>query len=339
MKMNSALATTKKQEDEPQEFDALIASNEMQQKMLQALGDKRLVTRLTATLMSAVSSNPKLQQCDGRSIISAALTGESRGLTYGEHYHIVPYGGVAQFVPGYKSYIQRSIVTGLYADIDVKDVRDGERKGRDKRTGRVVIDFSTYETDEERARHPIIGVKAYFELRDGFYREEYWSISDALKHADRYVPYFSLALYNKWRNGGDLDADDLKKVKGPYQQFRAWHDGADVGRDLTKAFGDMGAWYDEGYRQIDMVRKTAIRSLLTSGYAPLSQDVSFLAQADVSGGIIPDFELPPAPSVDKATGEVVEVVEATAAEQGSTTPAAPTEEQGAPDLDGGLFAE
>ena len=294
------------QRSEKKSFSAVITGDAMQSMIRKSLGDPSSAARFTSTLISVVSQNDLMKNCDPNTIIACALRGEGMGLTYGEGYYVVPFGSVATFVPGYKGFIQRSIATGLYADIDVVLIRDGERKGRDPRTGKAVIDLSTYDTDEERERHPIIGVKAYFLLRDGFYREEYWTVDEILRHADRYSKAFSLATFNKWKSGEKLTDDELNKVKGPYDLFLKWRAGEDIDPKISRAFSEMGAWYDEGGRQINMMKKTVLRSLLNSGYAPLSPDVRSLLQSDREDGVVPEINIPVDFSANPSTGEVIE---------------------------------
>ena len=50
-----------------------------------------------------------------------------------------------------------------------------------------------------------------------------------------------------------------------------------------------------------MCKKTVLRSLLNSGYAPLSNEVRYAMDNDSESGIVPDM---PIINVDKATGEV-----------------------------------
>ena len=304
--MKAVNSLTNQNQNAKKPFSSVITGDAMQGMIRKSLGDPRAAARFTSTLISAVSGSENLRNCEPNSIISCALQGEGMGLVYGEGYYIVPFGKVATFIPGYKGYIQRSICTGLYADIDCLEIREGERKGRDRRTGRAIIDLSVYDTDEEREAHPVIGVKAYFELRDGYYREEYRSCDELLKHADRYAASFSLATYNKWRNGEKLTEDELRAVKGPYSEFKRWRAGEAIDPKLAKQFGEIGAWYDEGGRQIGMMKKTVLRSLLGSGYAPLSPEVRTFLQIDNMGGVVPETNIPIDLSVDSATGEVLE---------------------------------
>lgn len=280
MKANNTFTAPKK---EKQAFSLAVTSSTMQNLMSRALGDSKAVARLTSTLLSAVSASEQLKACEAATIVASALRGEGMGLIYGHGYYLVPYGQVCTFSLSYKGLIQLAIATGQYADLDCVDVRQGEQAGRDRRTGKPIIDLSVYETDEEREAQPIIGYYAYFELKDGTFRYEYWSMDRLLKHADRYSPAFSLEKYNALLRGELSDSETKKCLNGT-------------------------PWYDAGGGQDRMCRKTVLRQLLNSGYAPLSSEVRSLLRAEEEGGdlgIIPDIGGEGAPIVvDPDTGEV-----------------------------------
>lgn len=270
--------------EEKKSFSAVISGEGAQKLIRASLRDEASVKRFTGTLISVVNASQQLSQCNPGSIISAALRGEGAGLIYGHGYYVVPYGQSATYITSYKGYIQLALATGLYADIDCIEVREGERKGRDRRTGKPIVDMSVYDTDEERDKHRIIGYKAYFELKDGYFREEYWSMDELLRHADRYSKAFSRDLYLKWQSGKELTKDEQYAVQNG------------------------SPWYTSTDR---MCRKTVLRSLLNSGYAPLSNEVKSMLDRESESGegdsidfgndIIPDY------SVDESTGEVIDV--------------------------------
>lgn len=290
-----AANTLTKTEKKP--FSAVISGEGAQKLIRASLRDDGAVKRFTGTLISAVNASEKLKNCDPGSVISAALRGEGAGLIYGQGYYVVPYGKTATYITSYKGWIQLAIASGLYSDIDVLDVREGERKGRDPRTGKPIVDMSVYDSDEEREQHPIVGVKAYFILKDGYYREEYWTKGEILRHADRYSQAFSLELYEKWQSGKELTTDERDKVENG------------------------SPWYTNTLR---MAKKTVLKSLLTSGFAPLSNEVKSMLDNEPNSGeaVIPDFgdDLVPDYTIDDETGEVIDVTDAA-----PDTPAAPQE--------------
>lgn len=247
-------------------FSAAITSEGMQGMINKSLGGSNAAARFTSTLISAVSSSDKLRDCDPSSIVAAALRGEGMGLIYGHGYYLVPYGDTAQYQLSYKGMLQLAISTGYYADIDCIDVREGEYRGRDRRTGKPDVRLDTYDTDEERESHPVIGYYAYYLLKDNTFRYEYWSLDRILKHADRYSPAFKLEKYNAMMNG-DLEAAEVRKLLNGTP------------------------WYDYGAGQERMCKKTVLRQLLNSGYAPLSSEVKSFLGGDVSDGSGEDYAI------------------------------------------------
>lgn len=298
MKTTTTL-TNKNNDKKP--FSAVISGEGAQKLIRASLKDEASVKRFTGTLISVVNASEQLRNCDPGSIISAALRGEGAGLIYGQGYYVVPYGTSATYITSYKGWCQLAIATGLYADIDCIEVREGERRGRDKRTGKPIIDMSVYETDEERETHPIIGYKAYFELKDGYYREEYWTVDKILQHADRYSQAFSRNLYSRWQNGGDLTDKEQRTVTSG------------------------SPWYTSFDR---MAKKTVLKSLLTSGFAPLTNEVKSLLSNEPESGeaVLPDFgdDVIPDYTVVESTGEVIDAPQNAAEEiseaDGAATP-------------------
>lgn len=181
-----------------------------------------------------------------------------------------------------KGYIQLAMSTGFYADIDCVEVREGEIEGRDRRTGKPIVNLAKYESDEERQSKPVIGYYGYFELKNSMFRYEYWPMDRLLRHADRYSKAFS------------------------YEKFKSMQSGEMNPRDVEKLLNG-SPWYDPNGGQDRMCRKTILRQLLNSGYAPLSPEVKTQLMEESGAedeGVIPDFQMPE--RVIPTTGEVVE---------------------------------
>lgn len=268
-----------------QTFSSAITSNAMQELIRKSLKDPKVVARFTSTLIQAVNSSDQLKACDPGSVVAAALRGEGMGLILNIHYHLVPFGRMCNFIISYKGYIALALATKQYHDIDCLDIREGEYMGRDSRTGKPKFDFNVYSTDEEREAAQVIGYYAYFELKDGMFRPEFWSMNKLLFHADRYSQAFDLEKFKKFTSGEMTKEEEEKMRKS-------------------------SPWNDIGYGQDKMCRKTVLRSLLNSGYAPLSNEIRYAMESDSEDGVIPDM---PIINVDKATGEVTGTTENTPA--------------------------
>ena len=197
-----------------------------------ALRDDAKVTRFVTTVVSAVSATPALQKCEVPSIISSALQGEALGLSpspsLGE-YAIVPYGvGWDANTKSYKSYkaqfqimtngvVMLAMRSGVYEDLDAIEIREGEYKGKDKRTGKPVIEF--IEDDDERESKAIIGYYAYFKLLNGFFKSIYLPKVKVIEHAKRFSKAFDYEVYMKIQNGEKLkDWKEESKAETPWIQ-------------------------------------------------------------------------------------------------------------------------
>lgn len=281
MKAKNSFAQTQGQQNNPT-FSMAVTSPAMQGMMTRALRNDKAAARLTSTLISAVNASEQLRACEPSTIVAAALRGEGLGLIFGHGYYVVPYGTVATYIMSYKGYIQLAMSTGFYADIDCVEIREGEMEGRDRRTGKPRVNLAKYETDEERLSHPIIGYYGYYELKDGTFRFEYWPMDKLLRHADRYSKAFSYEKFKTMQSGALSPAEVAKLLNG-------------------------SPWYDPEGGQDKMCRKTVLRQLLNSGYAPLSPEVKTQLLEDSGSedeGVIPDVPMPE--RTVASTGEVVE---------------------------------
>lgn len=276
---------------EKQTFSAAITGDSLQNLIRKSVATPEAAARFTGSLISAVAASEQLKQCKPATVVAAALRGEGMGLTLNREYHLIPFGDSCAFVIGYRGLISLCLAGNDVSDMDVVEVREGEYAGRDKRTKRPIFDFSVYETDEEANEHPVIGYMSYVEMRDGFFRSEYMSIQDILKHAARYSKAFSIEKFNKLQNG-ELTPQEAEKL----QNGSPW-------------YGNFEA----------MCRKTVLRKLLNSGFVRLANSASvreaMTYDTDVEENILPALDVSPADDVIQSTGEVVETVEAELVEE------------------------
>lgn len=225
-------------------FSAYISSPKVQQSISNTLGDATKTKKFTASIISAVTSNPTLKECVPATIVSAALVGEALNLPPSPQlgrYYIVPYANKnnpvlldnngnaildnygkekrakdGQFILGYKGYIELALRSGQYEDIDAKEVREGEYKGLDD-LGRPVIEF--IQDDEDRLSRPVVGYMAYLILTTGFKKKIYWSKTKMKLHADKYSSAFDLEAYNKIQEGTMPQKDMWKYSSYWYADF------------------------------------------------------------------------------------------------------------------------
>lgn len=211
-------------------FSMEIRSNMYQYLIKQTLGDPKRVEHYTAAIMSAVATNPQLQNCEAKTILSGSLLAESLNLAHSPQlgqYYLVPFkvkakNGIpehydATFILGYKGYIQLAIRSGNYKKINVMEIKEGELVSYNPFDEEIVL--NPIQDVDEREKTPTIGYYAMFEYVNGFKKVIYWSKAQMLAHADKYSPAFNKASYEKLLNGEIPDRDLWKYSSFWYKDF------------------------------------------------------------------------------------------------------------------------
>ena len=170
------------------------------------------------SVVSAVQTNPALQECTKQSILSAALLGEGLKLSPSPqlgHFYMVPFknnkAGIteAQFQLGYKGYIQLAIRSGQYKKINVLAIKEGELVSYDPLEETIEVNLIDDEAAREQA--PTIGYYAMFEYTNGFRKSLYWSRNKMEAHALRYSKgYAAHKGYTFWEK--DFDGMAIKTM-------------------------------------------------------------------------------------------------------------------------------
>ena len=209
-------------------FSQAMQTEKYKKLINNTLGDPVRAARFAANITSAVAVNPTLQECDAGTILAGALLGESLLLQPSPQlgqFYLVPFeskakrdrqGNVinpaclkAQFVVGYKGYIQLALRTGQYKRLNVLEVKSGELGGWDPFEERF-HEMHFIEDFEKRAAMPTVGYIAHFEYINGFQKTLYWTADQMMSHADKYSPAFSAAAYKKLLNG-EIPQNELWK--------------------------------------------------------------------------------------------------------------------------------
>lgn len=209
-------------------FSQAMQTEKYKKLINNTLGDPVRAARFAANITSAVAVNPTLQECDAGTILAGALLGESLLLQPSPQlgqFYLVPFkskakrdrqGNVikpaclkAQFVLGYKGYIQLALRTGQYKRLNVLEVKSGELGGWDPFEERF-HEMHFIEDFEKRAAMPTVGYIAHFEYINGFQKTLYWTTDQMMSHADKYSPAFSAAAYKKLLNG-EIPQNELWK--------------------------------------------------------------------------------------------------------------------------------
>lgn len=185
-------------------FSVAIRNEKWQQLVNNTLGDPKRSARFVAAISSAVGATPALQECDAGSVLTAALLGETLNLAHSPQlgqYYMLPFNdkktGIkkAQFVLGYKGYIQMAIRSGYYKNINVMEIKSGELLSWNPFTEEIQLSY--IEDEDKRDAAPTIGYYAMFEYQNGFRKALYWSKEKMERYADKYSKAFSLEAYRK----------------------------------------------------------------------------------------------------------------------------------------------
>ncbi len=239
-------------------FSVAIQSDGYKNLINNTLQDKKKAERFVAAISSAVATNPALQDCDAGSILSSALLGESLNLSPSPQlgqYYLVPFNDkkrnckVANFIPGYKGYIQLALRSGEYKKINVIELKEGEIKKYDILNEE--IEAVIIEDFEAREKAKTAGYYIMFETINGFRKAMYWTVNQMLTHADTYSPAFSKDIYLKIQEGKIPQTEMWK-----YSSF--WYKNFDL-----------------------MAKKTMIRQLIPT-WGPMSIEMQKAYEADIN---------------------------------------------------------
>lgn len=173
-------------------FGAYMTSAGVKNRINEIIGDENTGKRFISSIISAVSNNPMLSECDNASIVSCALLGEGLKLSPSPqlgNYYLVPFndkerGKVATFQIGYKGYIQLAIRSGQYKKLNVLAIKEGELIKYDPLNEEIEVNL--IQDDIEREKAPTIGYYAMFEYVNGFKKTMYWSKEKMESHALKY---------------------------------------------------------------------------------------------------------------------------------------------------------
>lgn len=300
---NSNLPTTKQKKT----FSVAITTPGYQKLVNNTLGDPDRAKRFISTITSSVAVNPALQECDAGTILASALLGESLNLSPSPQlgqFYMVPFkskekkdrqGNIiepettkAQFILGYKGYMQLAMRSGQLKKLNVVEIKEGELRHFDP----LNEEISCVYIDDWNKRNaaPTIGYYAFFELTNGFRKAIYWSREQMESHADTYSPAFNKEAFHKLLNG-EVSEKDMWK----YSSF--WYKNFD-----------------------DMAKKTMIRQLISKGGCPMSTEMIGAYEKDSqvvrleNGNFVTEApegeEMPPIPPIPQPeTAPVVEKVD------------------------------
>lgn len=216
MTVSNSLTTQKKST-----FSTFMTSDAVKNKINQMIAGKDGGKFITS-LISLVSNNPELAQCEHSTILASALLGESLKLSPSPQlgqFYLVPFKDnkneriVAQFQLGYKGYIQLAIRSGYYKKLNVLAIKEGELINYNPLDES--IEVKLIEDEEKRENANTIGYFAMFEYQNGFTKTLYWSKEKMQAHARKYSQAYRKDLskgtkYSFWSK--DFDGMGFKTM-------------------------------------------------------------------------------------------------------------------------------
>lgn len=151
-----------------------------------ALGTKKELGM--ANLMSVISNNTKLADCDPESVAAAIVIPTMYGLSISNgDVSVIPYGNSAQVQVQINGIIQLALRSGEYKILGATKVFEGDNKRTVKERISIPDDFVfTSSTSLDNPNKAPIGYYAYFKLSNGFEQEVYMSIKELEDHAEKY---------------------------------------------------------------------------------------------------------------------------------------------------------
>lgn len=284
-------------------FSAFLTKDAVKNQINSIVGGKD-GQRFISAIVSAVSVNPALQECDNSTILSGALLGESLKLSPSPqlgHYYLVPFndkerGKVATFQLGYKGYIQLAIRSGQYKKLNVMAIKEGELEYFDPLNEDIKISLMVDNWDA-REETPTVGYYAFFELTNGFRKAIYWSKKQMMAHADKFSPAFS-------KDATTIKVKGVEKTKVSFADYEAGN------YDPKDSWMYSSFWY----KNFDnMAYKTMLRQLIskwgimsTEMQQAFSSDMTFENANGTRNYVeseedIIDMETPEEPQAETAT--------------------------------------
>lgn len=170
------------QQRQKQDFPAMLKAFEGE--IARALPSHLSADRMSRIALTEFRKNPKLAECDPRSVFAAVIMSSQLGLEIGMQgqSYLVPYGRECQFIPGWKGLVdlvsragRANVWTGAVYEGDEFDYGMGDsqwikhKAGDDHGTGKLLYCYAVGRI--RGSEQPII---------------EVWSVKRLEKHRDKY---------------------------------------------------------------------------------------------------------------------------------------------------------
>ena len=183
---------------------------------------KERAGQFVTSLVSLANITPALKNCEPETLMYCGLKAASLNLPLDNNLgfaYAIPFKRKikndknvvideiteAQFMLGYRAFVQLGQRTGLYKVMNTINIHKGELISWDPFTEELVLDLN--QDLVARAKLPVIGYAGVFELLNGFKKVSYWPKERVLAHAQRFSKTFN---NGPWQT--DFDAMARKTV-------------------------------------------------------------------------------------------------------------------------------
>lgn len=199
-------------------FKTLMSQPAMKKKFNDILHEKS--DAFMGSLLTLVGGDDYLSKAEPMTIIASALKAATMDLPIDKNLgyaYIVPFNrkekvgkdwithNEAQFILGYKGYIQLAQRSGQYKALNAIEIYEGELKGWDRLTEQFEFD------PEGRLSDKVIGYVGFFELLNGFKKTVYWTKQEVEAHRIKHAKGFDKTkLTGAWKE--NYDAMAIKTV-------------------------------------------------------------------------------------------------------------------------------
>lgn len=192
-------------------FKALMATPMMKKKFNDILRDK--TDSFMGSLMTLVGGDDYLAKAEPMTIIASAMKAATMDLPIDKNLgyaYIVPFNrsekvgnqwvkhNEAQFILGYKGYIQLAQRSGQYKALNAITVYEGQIASWNPLTEEFEFDYNGKISDE------VIGYVGFFELLNGFKKTVYWTKQEVEAHRIKNAKgYYKEKLSGAWVDNYD----------------------------------------------------------------------------------------------------------------------------------------
>lgn len=177
----------------------------MAPEIQKALPSNMNAERFARIAMSAVSTTPKLLECDQTSFLSALMQSAQLGVEpntgLGQAY-LIPYGKNVSFILSYKGLIELATRSGQYKAIYAHEVY-----ANDEFKYSYGLNKDLIHVPSQNPKGQPIGYYAVYHLKNGGYDFVYWTRERIDKHAKE----FSQAVQKGWSSPWKTNFDSMAK--------------------------------------------------------------------------------------------------------------------------------